>query len=197
MGSLKSSAFGLIYYGPHAQSTTLTHRGNTQKEHSRALQKLRNGFTASFSVYFLAKPRAKKLHARHAWVLPWLYRARRVGSTRYLSNTWTYFSRLLTQFKTCAKKIATVSVFSNIVPSNIAIVVTCCAVNSHLICNVWYVSVLSRSRENHMDHIKIIKKFGTYELFLFYAGWVPIATKYLPYRNISTLFSASVTFLNL
>ena len=111
MSSLKISAFGLIIqYGPQIEvicakhDITLTQRIYAKGTQPHALQKLRNGFTASFSVYFFSETASKKIHAARHTCLALQGKKGRKHQARYLSNAWTYFSRLLTQFKTCAKK---------------------------------------------------------------------------------------------
>ena len=138
MSSLKISAFGLIIlYGPQigvicAKHYTLRIYAKGTQPH--ALQKLRNGFTASFSVYFFSETASKKLHAARHTCLALQGKKGRKHQARYLSNAWTYFSRLLTQFKTCAKKSQQFQ-YSVIQFPVISPLLTC-AVNSHLISNI-------------------------------------------------------------
>ena len=130
MSSLKISAFGLIIqYGPQIEvicakhDITLTQRIYAKGTQPHALQKLRNGFTASFSVYFFSETASKKTTCSTAYLPGFAGQEGQeaLGQVPF-QRMDIFFSRLLTQFKTCAKK----SQQFQYSVSNITIVNLCC-----------------------------------------------------------------------
>ena len=78
---------------------------------------------------FFSETASKKLHAaRHTCL------ALQGKKGRYLSNAWTYFSRSLTQFQTCAKNSQQFQY--SILQFPVISTLLTCAVNSHLISNI-------------------------------------------------------------